>query len=733
MTIKHSFKIFILGIISVFSFICISFSIAVYSWSYPPTPKPPPSLWIEDREGKPLGAFVSEKNEWYFPLKEEEISPYLFKAIVAVEDHRFYQHHGVDWIGVAAALWQDFKAMKIIRGASTLTMQVEHLRYPKPRTFSSKLIESIRAYQLERKMSKNEILTEYLNRCPLGGNLIGVGAASWRYFGISCRNLSLSQAALLAGLPQSPNRYRPDRFIERALKRRNHVLFRMLSEKMISEQDYARAIEEPIQATWQALPQEKKSGILPILLTLKEKFQQGKFKTSLDKDIQEQLTLIAKQEFEKLKSSQINALSLVLLNTQTSECLASINLCDDANNLDLSNRYYSTGSTLKPFIYAAAFEAGICTPTTILKDLPLSWEGYTPSNFDHTFRGFMCAAEALAQSRNIPAMILLSKIGIARVVGILQSLGFKRLEQFPDRYGLSLAIGGAEASPIELAEAFATLGRGGIHLPVTYIPLLTSNTDTATQNVNPVDKSVSFTDAGDTRRGAPSRATFSEHVGADEWQDPPLFKGPHFYSHHQNILSQKACWQVLNALSDPKRTYAVCPEAIPFNPAWKTGTSSAHKDAWCVAVTHEYTLVTWLGNSLGKGSHELVGQTLAAPLTLKLLSCLKPKNKPWPQIQDEGLAKSIELEKDISKLTISSISSNQKFFLDAPSFQKNQKLPLQSIGGSPHSWRWWFVNGLLIGKTRPEKALFWIPQPGLHEIYVTDETGASAKVNIHVE
>ncbi len=677
---KRVLKISILSLLSALFLSTLSFFLVVKFWTYPVYTHPQASLWIEDHKGKPLAAFVSDTNEWYFPLKEAEISPYLFKAIVAVEDHRFYQHNGVDWIGVSAALWQDIQAMKIIRGASTLTMQIEHLRHPKPRIFSSKLMEAIRAYQLERKMNKNEILTEYLNRCPMGGNLIGVGSASWRYFGISCQNLSLSQAALLAGLPQSPNRYRPDRFEKLALKRRNHVLFRMLTEKMISQEEYDRALHERVQASWHSLPQENKPGFLPVLLTLKEQFQKGRLKTTLDKDLQEQLTQVAQKELEKLQSSQINALSIVLLNTQNSECLASISLCREKNSLDLSQRYYSTGSTLKPFIYAAAFEAGICTPSTILKDIPISWEGYTPNNFDHAFRGSLSAAEALAQSRNIPAMILLSKIGVARVVGILQSLGFKRLEQFPDRYGLSLAIGGAEASPLELAEAFATLGRGGIHLPVTYIPFGSSNPET-----------------------------------------------------QQNVLPSKACWQVLHSLSDPKRTYPICPEAIQFNPAWKTGTSSAHKDAWCVALTPEYTLVIWLGNFLGRGSHELVGQTLAAPLALKLLSGLKPKSETWPQVANDASAKSIETEKDISRLTISSISPDQKFFLEESASQKNQKLPLQSTGGVPHSWRWWFVDGLLIGKSRPEEALFWIPQPGLHEIYVTDETGASAKVNIVID
>ncbi|MBI1883329.1 MAG: penicillin-binding protein 1C [Chlamydiae bacterium] len=716
----HRLIIFLTSITSLLLSGYFSFLLAVAYVPLPPHVAPPPSLWIEDAHGKALAAFVSENDEWYFPLKEKEISPYLYQAIVAIEDRRFYGHSGVDWLGVAAALWQDVKALKIVRGASTLTMQVEHLRHPKSRTFKSKWIEAIRAYQLEKKMSKKEILLEYLNRCPMGGNLMGVGAASWRYFDLSCRDLSLNQAALLAGLPQSPNRYRPDLFPERAFKRRNHVLLKMWNQKMISEKEYQRALSEPVQAVWHSLPHAAHDSALPFLLTLKEWFRQGKITTTLDSNFQEQLTLTAREVFNQVHSPDINTLAIVLLNTQTAECLASISLTKEKNVLDLSRRSYSTGSTLKPFIYAASFEMGLCTPSTLLKDQPIAWTGYTPQNYDEMFRGPITAGEALRESRNIPAMMLLSKVGIPRVLGILEGAGFKKLSQAPEKYGLSLAIGGAEASILEMAEAYATLGRGGFHVPVKFI-------HTSKESKNDVTPPTPLTLRGETL------PFFLIPQGLENLEGSRRgYKRDLFALEKKSILSSKACWQVLNVLSDSKRTERICPEAALFHPAWKTGTSSDHKDAWCAVVTPQFTLVVWLGNTSGKGSHELVGQTLAAPLALRLLNNLHPKIQEWPSVPDEK-TKSLELEKGERSLVIASIAHNQEFYIDDHASLAHQKITLKSNGGEPHSWRWWFVDGTFIGKAHSEESLFWTPRVGFHDIRVNDESGACSKVSIQVQ
>ncbi|HXE55207.1 MAG TPA: penicillin-binding protein 1C, partial [Tepidisphaeraceae bacterium] len=551
----------------------ILFRVAVAWWPYPTgiAQLPADSIRIEDRNGVNLAAFAADDGQWRFRLTEDQISPHLLEAIVAVEDSRFDAHHGVDWRSVAAATWEDLIHFGARRGASTLTMQLQRLRDPHPRTLINKVEQAIRAEQIERRSTKKQILVEYVNRAPFGGNLIGAGAASWRYFDRDCRQLSLGQAALLAGLPQSPNRLRPDRFPLRAKARRDHVLDRMLTCGFITERQRAEAAAEPIDAAWHALPQDRgpddlppADGALPTLAGVARQDKSAVIRSTLDSRIQRQAALAARNRLRSLLPSDVSAAAVVVLDTHSGQELAAVSLNgSDSTQLDLTERSRSTGSTLKPFIYAAAFDAGIYGPQSILSDSPAAWPGYEPNDFDRTFRGKLTAAEALAESRNIPAMIVLSKVGVQPGIGVMDALGLHGLARHPGRYGLSLAIGGAEASPRELAQAYATLGRGG---------------------------------------------------GAS------------------HCLRPAACWQMLNALADTNRTTAVCPEAAASHVAWKTGTSSGKRDAWCAAVTRRYTVVVWLGNAQGEGSAVLVGQEAAAPLALQLIALLDPADDAWPNV-----------------------------------------------------------------------------------------------------
>jgi penicillin-binding protein 1C len=215
----------------------ISFRAAVAWMPYSSTVVTVPQrcTWIEDRNGESLGAFVPASDQWNLPLDRSQISSHLLSAIVAIEDRRFYAHHGVDWRSVGGAIWQDAFGLSEHRGASTLTMQLYRLSHPEPRSIWAKLMQAVRAEQIEQRLSKQQILVGYLNAAPFGGNLVGAGAASWRYFDRPCKDLSLSEAALLAGLPQNPNELRPDRFPQRALARRNKVLNDMLASGLIDQ------------------------------------------------------------------------------------------------------------------------------------------------------------------------------------------------------------------------------------------------------------------------------------------------------------------------------------------------------------------------------------------------------------------------------------------------------------------------------------------------------------------
>ena len=727
-------------------FLWCGFRGAIAWWPYPDGLDKPGAyaLIVEDRNGVPLAAFVSADGQWRMPLAEEQISPHLLNAMVAVEDGRFYEHHGVDWKSVASAGWDDLLHLSFRRGASTLTMQVQRLRDPRPRTLWNKLEEAIRAAQIERQESKRQILIEYANRAPFGGNLVGAGAASWRYFGHPCRDLSLGEAALLAGLPQSPNRLRPDRYPQRAMARRNHVLDRMLACGFVTQKQRDEAAAEPIRASWRPLPQERSpddlppaDGALPELLRVAEWGHDAGIRTTIDAAIQRQAGLAAREQLHRLQASGVSAAGVVILDTQTSQCLAAVNLGPNDNRIDLVRRPRSTGSTLKPFIYAAAFDAGLYGPQSILSDTPAAWPGYQPADYDRLYRGELTAAEALAQSRNIPAMVVLSKVGVETAVGIMDAAGLHQLARNPGRYGLSLAVGGADATPMELAQGYAALGRGGIVRPIA---LLRDGARFSPSPGTPGEGS----GLGDCPR--PGRGEGSQELSAGTGSGA-IYQGPHpalsrstgrgediggrLEGKATRCLRAQSCWQVLNALAEPSRTTGICPEASRSHVAWKTGTSSGHCDAWCAAVTHRYTVVVWMGNPDGQSSPALVGQEAAAPLALQIISILDPADEPWP-IVEQPSPRQESTRQTQTKLVLIHPINGQQIVLTADAGLDYQRVLLQASSGRTGRTLWWFVDGHSLASTQGPAQCWWVPTAGTHEIRVLDATGHAAAATVQV-
>lgn len=656
----------------------------VWLWPYPADASrmPPESLWLEDSRGIELASFAADDGQWRMILDHAQFSATLLNAIVAAEDIRFYDHGGVDWRSVLGACRDNITSLRFRRGASTLTMQLHRLRCSRERTLWGKFEQAVRATQIERAASKQEILTEYLNRAPFGGNLVGAGAASWRYFRRSPADLTLAQAALLAGLPQSPNRFRPDRHPDRALDRRNQVLARMLRYGMIGQNEHDQAAAQSIEVAAFELAQRRTAdeGLLPSLLESNGQ-QRGLVRLTIDSAIQRSAAAAARRQLDEYRSSGIGSAAVVVLNTQTAEVLASVSFSDQAPLLDLTRRPRSTGSAVKPFIYAAAFDAGICAPATILNDGPANWPDYRPDNYDHVFRGQITAAAALAESRNIPALHLLSLLGVERAAGIMQSIGLRRAGQNPRRAGLTLAIGGAESSPLELAEAYATLARGGVHWPTRLFPL-------------------------------PPGKGWGEGAQVGELLVP--------------LISTDACYETLSALSDPDRTARLCPEARGSHIAWKTGTSSGHRDAWCAAVTPRYTVVAWLGNARGEGSIALVGAEAAAPLALQIINQLDPSVSPWPAVvrpdDNRGTARTPP-----ARLAILSPADGLQIAIDPGTPAASQKVRLKA---SAQTAVWWFVDNQLLAE--PTQELWWPPKPGRHEIRAVTANGESARCAITV-
>jgi penicillin-binding protein 1C len=686
--------------------VCMSalgFRAAVAWWTYPAGILSPPaaSTWIEDRAGEPAAAFASRTGEWQLPLVEQQISPHLLDAIVAVEDSRFFEHGGVDWRSVGGAICEDLASGRTRRGASTITMQLQRLRAPTERSFWGKIEQAIRARQIEQTESKRAILVEYLNRAPFGGNLVGAGAASWRYFGKPCAQLSLGQAALLAGLPQSPNRLRPDRHPQLAKTRRDHVLARMLACGMITLDQRREAGNEPIDAEWRPVPQEKalSDGLLPALTRLAASHPGQTLRLNIDLQVQRQCALAARETLSELGPSHVSAAAVVVLETPSGSCLASVSLvtaeAKQSQGEDLTQCPRSSGSTLKPFIYAAAFDLGICSSSTVVDDAPGDWAGYEPANYDHAYRGRMKAGEALAESRNLPAIGLLSRVGVGRAVELLRAAGFSTLSRTPDRYGLPLAVGGADVTPMELAEAYASLARGGQHRAAALLCK-----DVAGHSVG---------------AGRPFEKLLA---------GPPLWPA--------------TCIETLNCLADPDRTARVCHAAVPIGPAWKTGTSSGHRDAWCAAVTPRCTVVVWLGNPDGSGADRLVGQDAAAPLALRIIASCDPVTgagfAPTASRGPLAAAAPIGVQPSSGSVRLLSPTDGQQIIHDPSIPEAAQRCPLRARApeSSGRPALWWFVDGHYLGCGASEQSLWWTPSLGTHEVRVVDALGhaVSAKVAV---
>jgi membrane carboxypeptidase/penicillin-binding protein PbpC len=538
--------------------------------------------------------------------------------------------------------------------------------------------------------------------------------------------------------------------------------------------------------------------LLPTLANLATQYPGQILHTTINANSQRQATVAAQKTLEHLTASHITAVAVVILDTPTGNCLAAVSLTSDiqksAAQIDLTTRPRSTGSTLKPFIYAAAFDAGICTPQSIINDTPTAWAGYEPSDYDRDFRGPLTAAGALAQSRNIPALLLLSKVGIPRAIQIMSAMGLKTLAKTPDQYGLPLAIGGADATPLELAEAYATLARNGQHLPAH----LLKKTEMGTQLISGR--------ASDLREMGTQLISDPQHSN-EEVFSRNLVSGPSVSASRNpsspigkliraDSLRPEICRQTLYCLADPDRTAAVWPAAVACGPAWKTGTSSGHRDAWCAAVTPSRTVVVWLGNADGAGSDTLVGQDVAAPLALQIIAAecasaetLERETRPAPapptpeprmpspnrtageisldaanasmplpaaQIIDiptpgftppPGFNKSPptgapELAAYSDGLTILSPTPGQEILHDPTIPDASQRLALKArLSGSEADTTneitlaikiYWFIDGVSVGATNANETLLWTPTPGPHQIRATSESGRSAHVEFRV-
>ena len=635
---------------------------------------PSPSTVVLDRTGQVLASYTADDGRWYLPTIDH--GRWLPLAVEAVEDARFRSHAGVDWFAAYAAIGQNLMAGRVVRGSSTITMQVERLRHARPRTLVAKVVEAVRARQIERTQDKDAILAEWLERASFGGNVVGAGAASWRWFGVPPASLSLAQAALIAGLPQNPERLRPDRHPEQARERRDHVLRRLQAVGAIGAEQLAQALSEPVVLASRPLTSVDGIGAVPVLADLAKR-RSGVLGTTLDLATQRSAAALAGERLERLAGSGIDAAAVAVLDVQNGDWLALVSL-GGQQWIDHTAVARSSGSALKPFIYAGAFARGIATPSSLLADDPAAWRGWTPANFDRTWRGRCSAAEALRDSRNLPAMHLLEALGVARAAGIMEAFGLERLASQSARSGLTLAIGGAEVDARGLATAYAGLARDGRCV----LPRLLAG---------------------------PSAPSTPSPDGAE-------------------ILPPTACRQVLACLNDRERTRVQCPTAVALEPAWKTGTSSGQRDAWCVALTPRRCVVVWFGVTRGPGSPALVGAELAAPVALAVLAACDPGGATWPPV-DMGSATAVATNVVSAPLVITSPTAGSEILrIDGST---KQRLAL-TCGGGGSGQRWWFIDGAPLACVAAGEPAWWTPTAGRHALRVVDQQGQAAHVEVLV-
>ncbi|MFO1424598.1 MAG: penicillin-binding protein 1C, partial [Candidatus Competibacteraceae bacterium] len=559
-----------------------------------------------DRNGRLLSAHIAADGQWRFP-ELESVPDKFAAALIQVEDKRFRQHNGVDFLALARAIYDNLREQHVVSGASTVSMQVIRLsRGNPPRTLREKLLELLRAWRLESRYGKDEIIKLYASHAPFGGNVVGLEAAAWRYFARGPDQLSWAESAMLAVLPNNPALIHPGRNRGRLLAKRNRLLQQLYAQNILSKLEYDLAVAEPLPDAPHPLPQ-----LAPHLLdTLAVRQPEGKrFRTTLDAGLQEQLNTLAQRSGERLVLEGIQNLAIVVLNNRTFEVLAYIGNrpvlnfgADQGHAIDMIQRPRSTGSTLKPLLFADAIEQGIIVPDSLLADVPVNYSGFTPQNYNHHYHGAVRAREALARSLNVPMVNLLSARGVEPFLMQLRQMGFSHMQRSARDYGLSLILGGAEASLWDLSVAYANLAH---------------------------------------------RAMQDRQHQQTFWRQGRWLQSQPAASSRIATLSTAAAWLTLDALLEVARPgdegywekFSSSRQV-----AWKTGTSYGQRDAWAIGATPDYTVGVWVGNADGAGRAGLTGTQSAAPILFNTFSLLPP-NRGWFQRPDWQMAE-VEICRD---------------------------------------------------------------------------------------
>lgn len=679
------------------------------------------STLIYDKDGELLSVALSKDEYWRIKASLKQIDPSFIKMLIHYEDKRFYYHPGIDPFAICRALIQWCKAGRVISGGSTITLQTVRLLEPRKRNVRSKIIECLRAIQLEAHYSKNEILEMYLSLAPYGGNVEGINAASLRYFGKLPHQLRVSEAALLVVMPQLPNHLRSELYPERATRFRNKVISRLTVKGVLSEQQAREAKEETVPFKIISFPRHA-LHILNIAVANKE----TAYYTFLDKLLQVQVEHLLKSELPFLEPTQ--TIAIMIVENKTHMIRAYVGNADffDENRhgqVNMIEHIRSPGSTLKPFIYGMGFDDGIIHPETILDDIPTSYGEYAPSNFKDIFHGEVTVREALQHSLNIPAITVLDKIKPGRFMAHLQNCGIKmHFKSATTKASLPIALGGVGITLRDLVSLYVSLGNEG-----TFIPI---NLGTGSQHGTGLQHSTHNTNS-------------------------------------LQLLSPYATWHINHILEGTAAPEGFVNGDITEGPviAYKTGTSYGFRDAWAIGYTKDYTIGVWVGKPDGTPSTNQTGRQNAAPLVFKLMRFLPnptvrltanaPPSHPlslstkllplslrkfefkaalnkipgksfYIQFPKDGMiihaAKDENVKKDVS------VKENE----NCPNFEKITPLKILFKGGVPPYFL--FCNGEIVEQNVSTQRISWQPTTlGFHELTLVDSSGSAETITVELQ
>ena len=608
---KHPKKLILFGILLIAYYYCLPKELF----------KTPTATVVESRQGTLIGAKIADDGQWRFPVIDSV--PRKFETcLLQFEDAYFYKHFGFNPVSMAKAIGSNISAGKTVRGGSTLTQQVIRLSRNKTRSYFEKFIELILATRLEFRHSKEDILKHYASHAPYGGNVVGLDVASWRYFGLEPHQLSWAESATLAVLPNAPSLIYPGKNQKRLLEKRNRLLKKLLTESYIDSTTYELALLEELPQKPYPLPK-----IAPHLVEQIAKNAKGqRIKSSLDENLQQNVNSIVQKYHQSLRQNQVHNAAVLVLDVNTREVLSYVGNTqttkENQKDVDMVQANRSTGSTLKPLLYAAMLDAGELLPEMLVADVPTQIAGYTPENFNEDYSGAVQAKSALARSLNIPAVRLLQSYGLAKFRDQLDAFQLGGLNKSADHYGLTLILGGAESNLWDLCKTYMNLASTLNHFNATSSEYFSEEFTEPTFGKEVLDFGVKSTnktvfDAASIYLTFEAMKEVNRPDGNESWE---------FYDSSKEI-------------------------------AWKTGTSFGNKDAWTIGVTTDYVVGVWVGNADGEGRPNVTGVTSAAPILFDVFDVLPRSDwfqKPFDEFIDiDVCAKSGYLVTDTcSKKTI---------------------------------------------------------------------------------